>query len=242
MIAALAPLVWSVSGLASPGRGAVWGRRLGTRRPSAGEWEQVEDAIQVLGFAGRPSLDIATCRILDDPIPHAAVRGRVVVLTRALLESESLPSVLAHELGHLGSLDGRLTEALARFELWTVRRSTPESQEPDPRCRPGLTGCLARAVVFLAAGGCAERALASLWAAYWRAREYAADAHAASLGQAEDLARHLAEFELPFDRPRSRLLFDRSEHPPIAHRIERLLVAGGGRPVPDPRLACHERS
>ncbi len=64
--------------------------------------------------------------------------------------------------------------------------------------------------------------LAPLWSAYWRSREYAADAHAASLGQSEDLARHLADIELALDFPRRRFPIDLAEHPPVAHRIERL--------------------
>ena len=55
-------------------------------------------------------------------------------------------------------------------------------------------------------------------------REYAADAYAASLGQAEDLARYLSDNELPFDLPQPRLPFNRAEHPPVAMRIERLLA------------------
>jgi len=84
-----------------------------------------------------------------------------------------------------------------------------------------LLGC-ARWALRLAGGGCAEALLRPLWAAYWRHREHTADAYAARLGLAEDLARHLADHELPFDQPHRRLLFDRSEHPPVAHRIERL--------------------
>jgi len=68
--------------------------------------------------------------------------------------------------------------------------------------------------------------LSPLWAAHWRSREYAADAYAASLGQAEDLARHLADFEQPFDVPQPGLLIKAASHPPIALRIERLLEGG----------------
>lgn len=56
-------------------------------------------------------------------------------------------------------------------------------------------------------------------------REYAADAYAASLGQGEDLARHLADFEQPLDFPRRRFPLDLAEHPPVALRIERLTAA-----------------
>jgi Zn-dependent protease with chaperone function len=58
------------------------------------------------------------CYVLDDPLPSAAVRGTTVILSRGLLESASLAAVLAHELGHINSLDGHLTEALNRLALW----------------------------------------------------------------------------------------------------------------------------
>ena len=72
--------------------------------------------------------------------------------------------------------------------------------------------------------------MSPLWAAHWRAREYAADAYAAALGQAEDLARHLADYELPFDVPQRRLLWSTSQHPPVALRVQRLREGfeGGG--------------
>lgn len=224
-LAALLPLGWSLLGLTFPGRGFLWTRRVGARRPSADETMAIEDARQLLlGFD--PSLRGShVVYVLDDPLPAAAARGRSMILTRGLLESESVAPVLAHELGHTRSLDGRLTEALNRLELW--------SGPLEPRCgvqarstvddgRDGLLPICARWTFRLAAGGRAERLLSPLWAAYWRGREYAADAYAASLGLGEDLALYLADQELPFDAPQRRLPFNRAEHPPVALRIERL--------------------
>ena len=183
----------------------------------------------------------AGLRVLDDPLPGAAVGGRALVLSRGLLETDSLAAVLAHELGHANTLDGRLTEALDRLRLWGDPLVPPHVAEPGRRevpieepARGNLLLGLARWVLRLAGGGCAEAALRPLWAAYWRHREYTADAYAARLGQAEDLVRYLADNELPFDPPHRRRLFDRLEHPPVAHRIERLtapdsLAVGLGR-------------
>jgi Zn-dependent protease with chaperone function len=82
---------------------------------------------------------------------------------------------------------------------------------------------LLRWTLRLAGGSVAQRLLSPLWAAHWRAREYAADAYAAALGQAEDLAGYLADQEQPFDAPQPGLLFNLGEHPPVALRIERLV-------------------
>jgi Zn-dependent protease with chaperone function len=165
------------------------------------------------------------------------VRGTTVVLSRGLLESESLAAVLAHELGHADTLDGRLTEALGRLQLWgdPLAPVRPERGgegraefAEDPR--GGLIWGLLRWSLRLAGGSFAQGLLNPLWAVYWRSREYAADTYAASLGQAEDLARHLSDHELPFDPPQPGLLFKAANHPPVALRVERLLAiaADGG--------------
>lgn len=229
-IAALGPLAWSLLALIAPGGGWLWRRRLGARRPSGEEAMAIEDAHAMLGFvdAGLPEPSVF---VLDDPLPAGASRGRAVLLSRGLLESDSAPAVYAHELAHLRSLDARLTEALERLEPWgdplgplEPQRGAEVPAAGRDRPRGFLLGCL-RWALRLAGGGCAEALLHPLWAAYWRHREHAADAHAASLGQADDLARYLADHELPFDPPQRRLLLNRAEHPPVAHRIERLTAA-----------------
>jgi Zn-dependent protease with chaperone function len=234
-VAALTPIAWSLIGLALPGRGRVWGRRLGARRPSATEAEGLADAMALLRGVDPSLPDPAAWLILDDPLPGAAVRGTTLVLSRGLLESESLAAVLAHELGHADSLDGRLTEALNRLALWDdplapVRpeRGGEGQAEFAEDPRGGLLWGCARWALRLAGGSFAQGLLGWPWAAYWRAREYAADVYAASLGQAEDLARHLADQELPFDPPQPRRLFNLAQHPPVALRIERLLASPEG--------------
>jgi Zn-dependent protease with chaperone function len=231
---AFAPLAWSVLGLLSPGRGSVWRRRLGARRASAEEALCIRDAIETLRGNDPDLPEPAALCILDEPLPAAAVRGRALILSRALLDFDSLAPVLAHELGHANTLDGRLTEALERLELWgdplgPLRSERGGEESFETRDEGGfLLGC-ARWALRLAGGGCAEWLLSPLWAAYWRSREHAADAYAASLGQAEDLARHLTDYELPFDAPQPHLLFNRAQHPPVALRIERLLASFEGR-------------
>jgi Zn-dependent protease with chaperone function len=227
LLAAFGPLAWSLLGLALPGGGLVWPRRIGARRPSAEEAAVVADAHALLRGVDPDLPDVSSLYVLDDPLPAGAARGRSVALTRGLLETEAVAPVLAHELSHTRTLDGRLTEALDRLELWGDPLRLPESpaardREVDEHRSNGLLAAALRWTLRLAGGGVAALILSPLWAAYWRAREYAADAHAAALGQGEDLARHLADYDLPLDLPQRRFPFDLSEHPPVAHRIERL--------------------
>ena len=231
--AAFAPLAWSLLGLLFPGRGGLWSRRLGARRASADEATAIDAAIELLRASDPTLLDPRAVYVLDDPLPLAAARGEAVLLSRGLLEFDSLPAALAHELGHIDSLDGRLTEALERLALWGDPLAPPGPQRRgeeriDSPAREGglLLGCI-RWLLRAAGGTLAQDLLSPLWASYWRAREYAADAYAASLGQATDLARHLCEQELPFDVPRRRFPLNRAEHPPVALRIERLQAVAG---------------
>lgn len=231
-IAAVVPLAHSAMGLALPGQGRLWRLRLGARRMSSGECQALAAALDLLRIhEPRFSLGVRFY-VLDNPLPAAAVRGRAVIFTRSLLESESLAAVLAHELGHLCSLDGRLTEALQRLMIWEDPLSPRQGSggevqaDGEPARRGGLAWACTRWTLCLAGGGVGQRLLAPLWAPYWRAREYAADAYAASLGQAEDLALHLTHFALVLDAPRPGLPFNRFEHPPVALRIERLQVGG----------------
>ncbi|HWO16367.1 MAG TPA: M48 family metalloprotease [Solirubrobacterales bacterium] len=228
--AALAPLVWSLAGLFFPGRAWIWRRRLGARAPSAEEASAIDDALALLRSIDPSLPGPSGCYVLDEPLPEAYVRGRTVILSRGLVDSDALAAALAHELSHVNSLDGRLTEALGRLALWgdPLAPPRPERGEEDrfeSRNERGgvLLGC-ARWVLRAAGGTLAQQLLSPLWAAHWRAREFAADAYAASLGQGEDLARHLCEQVLPFDVPQRRLLFNAAQHPPTAHRIERLLA------------------
>lgn len=231
LLAAFGPLAWSAIGFAFPGRGIVWPRRVGARRPSAEEAAIVADAHALLRGADPDLPELHSLYVLDDPLPAGAARGRSVALARGLLETEAVAPVLAHELGHIRTLDGRLTEALDRLELWGDPPAVPESggardREVKQRSSNGLLASALRLTLRLAGGGCAARILSPLWAAYWRSREYAADAYTASLGQGEDLARHLADYDLPLDLPQRRFPFNLSEHPPVAHRIERLTSGG----------------
>ncbi len=225
--AALLPVCHSLGGLILPGPGWWWRRRAGLRRPSAEELEVLTLAFELFSPA-RPLPRIA---VLDDALPFEAVRGTTVIVSRGLVESTSLAPALAHECGHLQSLDGRLTEALARLAVWDDPLAPPldfEGRDTLGRDRDlggGLLYFSLRLLVRLAGGGQVRRVFGPLWSAYWLRREFAADAAAAAVGQGPDLARYLRDEVLPFDVSRPVGLFNHSKHPPTALRIERLVQA-----------------
>lgn len=224
---ALMPIAFSVAGLLRPGRGWVWGRRLGARRATTEEAASIDAALGLLCRAHPGLSRPAAYYVLDAPSLVAGVRGRTLILTRRMVESPLLPAVLAHELGHANTLDGRLMEALERLVLWRDPLALPReepgiaAQFDDGLLGVLLWGCM-RWALRLAGGSCARGLLAPLWTLYWRTREYAADAYAASLGQGGDLARYLTDQELPFDSPQPGFFFGGAEHPPVALRLERL--------------------
>jgi Zn-dependent protease with chaperone function len=141
---------------------------------------------------------------------------------------------MGHELGHVNTLDGRITEALNRLSFWDDPLSLSPTEgerrselvrNPDPR--GAVPWALMRLITRLTGGMIAVRMLAPAWAAYWRSREYAADSYAASLGQAEDLASYLRDQEQALDLPAAGI-FSELQHPPVALRIERLCDGANG--------------
>jgi Zn-dependent protease with chaperone function len=197
------------------------------RRPSAEELEILTLAFRL--FA--PTRSLPRVAVLDDPLPIGGVRGLTVIVSRALVESDSLAAALAHECGHLWSLDGRLTEAVDRLAIWEDPLGPPA--ELDGRRvigkEQGFGGGplyhLLRLVLRLAGGNQVRSAFGPLWSAYWRRREFVADAAAVAVGQGPDLARHLRDEVLPFDISRPMRVFNHAEHAPTALRIERLAQA-----------------
>ena len=167
---------------------------------------------------------------------EAAVRGDVLMLSRGLLQpgGANLAAVLAHELGHTSSLDGRLTEALNRLLLWgdpvgPRRRSTIVAGDPvvvlafrAASVFSGLVRGFWRLLLWLAGGGLSQLFHGPLWAAFWRRREYAADAFAEELGQGDEFARFLDSHALFFDVPVLFLWASDRAQPPVELRIDRL--------------------
>jgi hypothetical protein len=124
------PTLWSISALFRPVGGAWWWRtRAGGREPSQRERLVYQDAVELLqSYTPKPLPLPRRWFVLDTTQPDAAACGDTLMLSRTLLETDHLPAVLAHELGHLGSPDGRLTAAI-----------NASSSSPSPSARPTQT-------------------------------------------------------------------------------------------------------
>jgi Zn-dependent protease with chaperone function len=250
---ALIPTAWSLFALITPVGGAHWWRiNVGGREPSEREHLAYNDAIALLRSQSKTSLRLPRVWfVLDAPPPDAAVCGDALMLSRGLIESEFLAAVLAHELGHLASSDGKLTASLNRLVITPLPWRTPTERanrntviDASERTLLGITlfgGLLwlTRRVLRFACGGLALRLLGPFWGSYWREREYAADRFAVTLGQGEELAEFLEVHALLHDNPVPFIWLSEQTHPPSELRIDRLhkaavrttAVAPGPEPV-----------
>jgi len=219
-IVAYFPLVWSLLAFYNP-VGTAWLFRnvTGGRRPSGREELIYEDALAILAQAAPTALAPREWFVVDDPAPGAAVVGRTLMLTRGMLEHPDLPAVIAHELGHLNSIDGRLTAALNRLVL-RYDPIGPPKYHPQFILRP-----LIRLVFMLAGGGIGLRLTRPAWGAWWRQRELAADRYAHQLGQGPALAEFLEHNALLYDQPIPFLWATGHTHPPTEHRLDQLSQA-----------------
>jgi heat shock protein HtpX len=239
----LIPTLWSIIALATPlGTGWWWRQRTGGRRPSQREQIAYLDATELLQAQTPERLKLPrSWFVLDTPTPDAAVCGETLMLSRGVLESDHLPAVLAHELGHLATPDGRLTAAINRLILLPPRPYRPE-QAGYEHVDTGPSGGLVfrgervllailgiRLVLWLVGktlkfvnGGFGLRLLGPLLGVYWRGREYSADAYAAKLGQAGDLVDFLENHALIHDHPIPYMWLTEQTHPPVELRIEKL--------------------
>jgi Zn-dependent protease with chaperone function len=243
---ALIPTAWSVLSVAGVwGGGWWWAQGMGGREPSERERAAYEEAISTLKeHGGAPIAEPTSWFVLDLPEPDASVCGHSLALSRGLLESTYLEPVLAHELGHLGSPDGRITAAINRLMLLKPREAPPlpedhaqahdaqrlvvehrHAGEWDVDLTLGFMKVAFLVFILFIKGGVALRLMGPLWARYWREREYAADAYAAKLGQGAELAEFLETYALRHDRPIPFLWLTQHTHPPTELRIDRLTRA-----------------
>jgi hypothetical protein len=236
------PTLWAIFALIAPlGCGWWWKQRSGGRSPSARERLAYNDAIDLLQSNSNTPLTLPSkWFVIDTPLPDAGVCGETLMLSRGLLEDDHLPAVIAHELGHLASPDGCLTAALNRLVIAkplelggeTLDEQPEEHMEPGPEPLPLPGGKLIRnlprvarfilRLLIFARGGIGLRLTQAAWGNYWRWREYAADAHAAKLGQADELADFLETHALIHNHPIPYIWFTEHTHPPAELRIDRL--------------------
>jgi Zn-dependent protease with chaperone function len=209
LIIAYGPLALSLLTLILPLGGWWWEQEAGGRTPSARERLVYDDAIAQLRQANPSLREPRRWFVVDKDREDAAAFADTVMISRGLLDSGYLPAVLAHELGHLNTSDGRLTAALYRI-------ATP----PRGQVRRGL-----RTICFFTTGAAGMWPLRAAWGAYWRHREHQADQYAANLGQADTLGEFLDERRALADLPIPFLWLSDHSHPPTEHRVEHLARA-----------------
>jgi len=247
---ALIPTLWSAAALVNPaGSGWWWQQRLGGREPSKREHLLYQEALARLEAA--TTMLLPTPKrwfVLDAAEPDAAVCGDTLMLSSGLLRSPDLIPVLAHELGHLGSVDARLTAAVNRLRIEPLRPERRPEQRPGtnpaggvdgpaaggapapPPARPephrrGLTRWAVRMTLALLRGGLALHLTAPAWGQVWREAELQADGFAARIGQGGELADFLERHVLRNDHPIPLVWLSERTHPPTELRIERLREA-----------------
>jgi Zn-dependent protease with chaperone function len=209
LIIAYGPLALSLLTLILPLGGWWWEQREGGRAPSERERLIYDDAIAQLRQADPSLREPHHWFVLDEEDENAAAYADTLLVNRGLLDSGYLPSVLAHELGHLNSSDGRLSAALCRI-------TTP----PRGQVRRGL-----KTICFFATGAAGMWPLRAAWGAYWRSREHHADRYAANLEQADMLGEFLDEHRALIDLPVPFMWLSDHSHPPTEHRVEHLTRA-----------------
>lgn len=246
-LAAVGPPIYSLLILAGLPSGHLLVRRgLGARPLSSAERSALEQAL-----AGPRAAGVAIPRRAFT-IPaeglNAAISGRTLYVYQELYSSPYLPAVLAHELGHFNSSDGRLLLAIRALTVpggfmivwallqvlrWvaylisTVLIALILVIFALSRVRFGgatgfifgLTVSILRLAIIFAVGGVGPTLLGSLWRSYFTQREYVADAYAGRLGYANDL---IAFFENEVLNDVSIPWQDEPTHPPASRRIAEL--------------------
>ena len=212
----LGPLLWSAAALITPvGHGWWWQQQSGGRPPSKREALAVEEALDALLDTHPEVRRPARWFVLDDPTPNAFVLGDSLAINRGTIDSDGLEPVVAHELGHVNAIDGRISLAIWRFTVLPGRFSE----------RPVSLGLIAhiRWLFMMLADGTLPMYLTRvLWGNYFRWREYAADHYAYMLGQGEELAAFLDNHALMHDSPIPWVWLTERTHPPTELRIDRL--------------------
>ena len=195
---AIYPVLFSLATLLflPSGGGLLMRREMNARKPSDRERNAISQALDVLTL-DRPGVErpkrFYVVNALDQ---NAYVVGTTLYVAKGLFDTPWFIPLIAHELGHLNSLDGRLTVAARRMVFPGLFRFGGYLL----RTRPAGCMSLFYGLLFMVLSGGMGLAVSSwFWHLYLRRREYAADDYAASLGQAMPLADYLGRYlYLPF--------------------------------------------
>lgn len=229
LIIGYTPLIWSLLNVFGvPGGGFATRRALGARVTSERERAALRLALEML-----PSNTPAPkwVYVIDTPDANAFVIGKALYISRVLFPSQYLAPIVAHELGHLNTSDGRLILGLNRFVIPFFHRLAVglagdmlSDDKQIARQAKRQMGCVRSGFITLFAlmgGGLGVRLMTLFWLSYWRSREFHADRYAAERGQGHGLAESLEQIAQPFDMAIP--YFSGMTHPYTELRIDKLL-------------------
>jgi len=220
------PLVISLLALICPPLilpidGRWWEISSGGRPPEQDEQEAFERAIDELREYDRKLRVPRHWFVAEEPDRNAAAYASTMRVDRGLLESPyAIAAVIAHELGHLNSSDGRLASAVRLMLLKEMR---------TPALYP-LWSLPFRGLAWFMSGEAVLSFMVNPWEMYWRSREFAADQYAARLGQGPALASTLERDSMPYERSIPRMRYSRATHPYTKQRVAKLRA----QPQPHP--------
>ena len=201
----IAFILWATSGILLPlGAGRWLADDIGARRPTTLELEAYEDAIDTLAVGDNNARRPKHLYVLDENDLNACVVADTIIVNRELLNTGYSEAIIAHELGHLNSMDARVTVAVNRLGAFARTSGALHQGYREAAAEQGRGSCLVGFVILViraCSGGLANNMMAPAWASWWRLREYAADDYAARLGQAEHLANLLETHGLLYDTP-----------------------------------------
>ncbi|MEI6778248.1 MAG: M48 family metalloprotease [Chloroflexales bacterium] len=214
-VAGLGPIIYSllvVSGI--PSGHILVRRRLKARPLSETEREHMDAALAHVHSSGVPFPQHIFA--VDTEGLNAAISGRTMYVYRELFDSRYLPGVVAHELGHFNSMDGRLLLGIRALTVpggfiiaylligllrWVAHGISTVlvaflivvfaffriNLVGITRPILGITLQILRMGIIFAVGGIGPALLGSIWRSYLIDREFAADTYAGRMGYANDL-------------------------------------------------------
>jgi Zn-dependent protease with chaperone function len=210
---------------------------LGARKPTdRGELPKIQEVLRTLTAQGMGNKKAPKAwMIVDTPAINSFTIGRVIYLTRGLINSPHLGAAMAHELGHLHYEDGVWILALRRLTIplpyWMgidrevtaggVVMGNEQHQvsiTDDAKFYYKMKTLQMRIVLGLVCGGLGVMFTAQQWAGVWRVWDFDADKFAHNLGYGAQLLKLLQEWK-EFDTAQPFYLRGR---PYTAERIERL--------------------
>ncbi|WP_129630955.1 M48 family metalloprotease [Candidatus Oscillochloris fontis] len=247
ILAGLAPVIYSLLVLAGIPSGHILIRRNLAARPLTRS-EQAQLAAAVAPMQAQGLTFPKHVFALDTEGLNAAISGRTLYIHRDLFASRFLAGVIAHELGHYTSLDGRLMLAIraltipggfvmAGFLLHLLRWLAHAIAWLLGALLTlifamlrmnlswiigwifGMSIQIMRMLIIFGVGGVGSALLGSAWRSYFIEREYVADAFAASLGYAYDL---IAFFETEVLTDVTIPWYEQPTHPSTTRRIANL--------------------